>query len=105
MVDFFDVDYFLKQAVALTWDECHKIYVLMDEGQVEQMVQYEYDPIVRIADIGLDEAKALIRKWYEESCGLKFVQAVSSGLAGGEPVFSNLIHQGADEQDEQDEDY
>ena len=78
----------LSEAVAFTWDECHKIYVMMDETQVAKMVGYGYDPIVRVNNA--QDALATIKKWYEESCGLKFICAISSE---GEE-FADLIPQG-----------
>jgi len=33
-------------AKAIAWDTCHKIYVLMDDEQVELMRGYEYDPLI-----------------------------------------------------------
>lgn len=86
----------LSKAVAITWDKCHKIYVLMDEGQVVKTQGYGYDPIIRVTS--QTNALATLTKWYEESCGLKFISAVS----GEDDEFSDLIPQGIgwEEEDE-----
>lgn len=33
----------VSSALAITWDECHKIYVLMDDEQLAIMDGYGYD--------------------------------------------------------------
>ena len=102
MVDFDLVEDYLQDAEAITWDGCHKIYVLMDDEQVAKMIEYGYEPIIALADITPAEASGLVRDWYEESCWLKFVQAIRTD-SNGSPDFVSLIEQGAGE-DEEDED-
>ena len=36
----------VSEAKAIAWDTCHKIYVLMDNEQVELMREYGYDPLI-----------------------------------------------------------
>ena len=36
------IDTALESAVAIAWDGCHKIYVLMDEEQASLMLRYGY---------------------------------------------------------------
>ena len=99
MVDFDLVEDYVQDAEAITWDGCHKIYVLMDDEQVAKMIEYGYEPIIALADITPVEASGLIRDWYEESCWLKFVQAVRTD-SNGSPDFTDLIEQGAEEDEE-----
>jgi len=82
----------LETAVAVTWDECHKIYVLMDSGQVELMREYEYDPILPVADKA--DALKVLEAWFAESCGLRFITAVESGHDDPNDGFTDLISQG-----------
>lgn len=82
----------LETAVAVTWDECHKIYVLMDSGQVELMKSYGYDPILPVTDKA--ETLAVLATWFAESCGLRFITAVESGHGDPNDGFTNLISQG-----------
>jgi len=79
----------LEDAVAITWDGCHKIYVLMDDGQVEVMRDYGYDPIVNVteSDVGLKQVK----RWFDASCGLAFVSGIKS--PGRNEDFTTLIAQ------------
>jgi hypothetical protein len=55
-------------AKGMYWDGCHKIYLAMDEGQVAQMAEYGYDYYTPDFD--------LLKQWYDESCDLRFVEAV-----------------------------
>jgi hypothetical protein len=75
----------LCDAVAIAWDECHKIYILLDEGQVDLMRGYGYD-IVRTTSLHL------IEDWYSRSCELVFVSSVATG-GWGATEFAELIPQ------------
>ena len=91
------VEDFLPEAKAIAWDTCHKIYVLMDDTQVALMREYEYDPIITKDDADSDEMLALVKKWYAESCGLRFVSAVSTNEDNPNDGFETLIGQFEDE--------
>lgn len=58
----------LRIAKAMTWDGCHKIYMVMDQGQVDEFTALDYTLVP--PDLTLMQA------WWEESCSLRFVQAV-----------------------------
>jgi hypothetical protein len=112
MIDFTDVEIVLPHAKGIAFDGCHKIYVLMDKEQVEKMTGYGY---------GVDEGSYLLtadkmskaemldtlENWFAESCGLRFINAVSSVPEGTDPNegFSDLIAQGADWEEDEEEDY
>jgi len=94
-----EVDEAVDEAVSIAWDGCHKIYVLMDEQQHELMRSYDYDPLIRVDDIGADEARDLLREWYEESCGLRFISAVKTVADDPNDGFDALIPQFAEDED------
>lgn len=94
----------LGDAVAITWDTCHKIYILMDEEQVGYMIKYGYDPIIRKETATPKEMLATLQDWFEQSCALKFIQAVSTVEGDQNKGFDSLIPQGFFDYDE-DEDY
>lgn len=83
----------LSTAEAMNFDGCHKIYLSMDDPEVQQMVRYGYE------DVKPD--LALIRDWFEGSCGLRLIQAVHSNEANPNAGYIDLIPQGfgADEDD------
>jgi hypothetical protein len=78
----------LETAKGIAWDTCHKIYILMDDEQMTLMNSYGYDPLISSAEMGPDEMLTTIESWYENSCGLRFVDSVST-----ENGFTSLIEQ------------
>jgi hypothetical protein len=93
----------MEDAKGIAFDTCHKIYVLMDDTQVALMREYEYDPLYTKDDMSAGEMYETIKHWYAESCGLKFVQAVSTVESDPNDGFESLIEQFARETDECEE--
>lgn len=93
----------LDDAVSVSWDECHKIYISLDETQHALQIEYGYDVTHRIDEIGRDLAYELLQEWYENGCGLEFVNSIRT--VEGNPIdgFTQLIPQFARDDDEQDE--
>lgn len=73
----------LKNAVSISWDGCHKIYIAMDGKSHDKQVQYGYKPLL-IDDNSLNTLK----EWFGASCGLRFINSISNGN-----VFNDLIPQ------------
>jgi hypothetical protein len=100
-----DAKYWAKVEVAtqmakgIAFDECHKIYVLLDDAQMELMKSYGYDPLLSSDDLTPKEMLATIRKWYNDSCGLRFVNAVRTVESDPNDGFITLIGQGEDYDD------
>lgn len=98
------VEEYVSEARAITWDTCHKIYVLMDDAQVNLMRSYGYDEpseAFRTSDTtSPEEMMRLLRGWYEESCFLRFINAVETVDGDPNDGFTTLIEQGAEEDDE-----
>ena len=84
----------LSEAKAIAWDTCHKIYVLMDNEQVELMREYGYDPLITKEEMTPEEMLSTLEKWYEDSCGLRFIQAVNTNHIDPNAGFESLIEQG-----------
>jgi len=87
-------------AKAIAWDNCHKIYILMDSEQVELMRSYGYDPLITNEEMNPDDMFGLVQEWYEDSCGLRFIQAVSTNHINPNAGFESLISQGEDYEEE-----
>jgi len=83
----------LARSKAITWDTCHKIYVVVDDEQVEQFKSFGYDPIIPITDV--EEAFNTLHEWYRESCGLRFISAVHTDEDNPNAGFSSIVPQGA----------
>ena len=91
----------LGGAKGIAFDTCHKIYVLMDDEQMAQMKEYGYDPLISAEDSTPDEMLSTLMEWFENSCGLRFIHAVSTNHEDPNAGFVDLIPQGA-EWDEED---
>lgn len=80
-------------AKAIAFDTCHKIYLLMDDEQVELMRGYGYDPLITKEEATPDQMLATLQEWYEDSCELKFIEAVSTNHENPNAGFETLIGQ------------
>ena len=94
----------VSEAKAIAFDTCHKIYLLMDNEQVELMREYGYDPLITSEEATPEEMLATLQEWYEDSCGLRFIDAVSTNHENPNAGFETLIGQGDFDEDEEDED-
>lgn len=89
----------IEDALLVSYDGCHKIYLAMDEMEANWFREnYE----IVFADTP-DAMLAKVIEWYEDSCDLRFVTAVSSNPDNPIAGFTTLISQFED-QDENDED-
>ena len=94
------IDDYTATAKAIAWDTCHKIYVLMDEAQVELMREYGYDPLITSDEMTPEEMSKKVMEWFEDSCGLRFVSAVHTNPSDPNEGFIDIIPQGFDWKDE-----
>ncbi len=90
----------VSEAKAIAWDTCHKIYVLMDDEQVETMRGYKYDPLITNKESTPEQMLTTLEEWYSNSCGLRFIQAVKTNHIDPNAGFESLIGQGEDEDEE-----
>ena len=91
------IGYYCSFAKGIAWDTCHKIYILLDDEQMDLMREYEYDPLISSADMDADSMTAAVVRWYEESCGLRFVSAVFTNKDNPNAGFENVIEQFEDD--------
>ena len=90
------VEEYLYDAKGIAFDTCHKIYVLMDDEQMAQMKEYGYDPLISSDDLSRDEMLSTLMEWYENSCMLRFINAVHTNHEDPNAGFIDLIPQGAE---------
>ena len=83
----------INNAKAIAWDTCHKIYILMDSEQVDLMKGYGYDPLITTDQMSADEMFLLIEDWYDSSCSLRFIDAVSTNHINPNAGFETLVSQ------------
>ena len=104
-VDFGLVEDRVSDAKAIAWDTCHKIYLLMDNEQVEVMRGYGYDPLITSEEADPYAMFEILKNWYDDSCGLRFIEAVTTHPTDPNLGFESLIEQGAGwEEEDEDED-
>jgi hypothetical protein len=94
------VEVAVELAKGIAFDTCHKIYVLMDDEQMELMRGYGYDPLLSADDFTPNEMLETIRVWYAQSCMLRFVSGVRTVAGDPNEGFIDLIPQGVDEEEE-----
>lgn len=97
-------------AHSIAFDGCHKVYVLMDEEQTEQMRGHGYGDqsadggdgshLVVIGDVGQEWALEALRDWYADSCALRFIEAVRTVDGDPNEGFTALIEQGFSDESE-----
>jgi hypothetical protein len=105
------VDEYTSEAKGIAFDTCHKIYILMDDEQVELQRSYGYgdandpDSLLTSEQLTSKEMTEKVIEWFLGSCGLRFISAVSSDKNVGHDGFVNVIAQfEADEDEDEDED-
>ena len=113
MLDVLEMDYrideYTNEAKGIAFDTCHKIYVLMDDKQVELMREYGHgaeDPegLITSEQMTGDEMRNQVMYWYQHSCGLRFIQAVYSDSSIGYEGFVDIISQSEGFDDEEEDD-
>ena len=93
---FDDVRDTMRWAKLVAFDGCHKIYLAMDETEKAWFLE-NYQHTFSGTE---DEMTAKVREWYDNSCPLRFVNAVKSVPENPNDGFITLIEQGASDQPE-----
>jgi hypothetical protein len=92
----------LATAQGIAWDTCHKIYILMDEGEVDKMRGYGYDPLITTDTHTPDEMFTMLSRWYRDSCGLRFIDICETPRTDDpNSGFYQVVPQFADEYEEE----
>lgn len=86
----------VMDAKLVAFDECHKIYVAMDDRSAQGLEDNGYT-VLRGSPETMLEA---VVDWYENSCSLRFVQGVSHDERDPNLGFVDLISQFDDEDDD-----
>ena len=100
MIDWDLVEEYTENAKGIAFENCHKIYVLMDTEQVALMREYEYDLIHTNEEMSPSEMLDTIKEWFEKSCPLRFVEAVETNTENPNAGFTTLVEQGATDYEE-----
>lgn len=74
-----DLSELIAEADSVAFDGCHKIYLNMDPQQTMKMIDYGYTRIVTDTPAAMEN---VVAQWYDDSCGLRFIDAVFSNEDG-----------------------
>lgn len=90
----------LEGAKGIAFDGCHKIYVLLDDGQFAQQKTYGYGDgtddsqlVALRSDLDRERAFVTVKQWYEDSCALRFVSTIKTVPGDPNDGFDNVIAQ------------
>ena len=90
----------LDDAILIAWDECHKMYLALDETEANWFRTSDYT----VVESTPAEMLATLHRWFDESCGLRFISGVRHNAENPNAGFVSLIEQGAtDEYDDEEE--
>jgi hypothetical protein len=110
---YYDVREYTDEAKGIAYDGCHKIYVLMDDEQLELMKEYGYgadNPNFLVSSSQLDPAEmaTVAMSWFKDSCGLRFIQGVITDEDPNKGFFDIIAqfegNEGNWDEDEDDDD-
>lgn len=100
----YEIESEVSEADSACFDGCHKIYIMKDPLGTAQMREYEYEHIVPITKENQSEVVKTIIDWFNDSCGLKFINAVENDGRENEHYIT-VIGQFDLDEDEEDEDW
>jgi hypothetical protein len=107
-LDTYLIDEFTDEAKGIAFDTCHKIYVLMDDEQVELMKSYGYgdandpDSLLTSSQLTPKQMSDKVVEWFLDSCGLRFISAVYSDERGFVDIISQFEGNEYDEDEDED---
>lgn len=92
---------FLPEAKLIAFDGCHKIYLAMDDIEAEWFRDNYGNPVPPPNSVVFqsDDTEFLLvtlKRWYDQSCGLKFISAVYHNEEDPNAGFCRLIAQFAE---------
>ena len=97
----------VRFAKLVAYDGCHKIYLAMDEEQAQWFRDnYNGEECDDLNFSGTaEEMYAMVRRWWNASCGLRFVKSVRTVASDPNEGFESLIPQGEWSFDDEDEEF
>ena len=104
---FQEVKLFLHEALIVAWDGCHKIYIGMDEQELEWLRENYAstdNSTSQTFEGSVGEMLQMVATWWTQSCPLRFIYAVYTNEENPNEGFVSVIEQGAYEEEEEDDD-
>lgn len=95
-----NVEDFISDALLVAFDGCHKIYLAMDTAEAHWFGTEYPITLAGPSEVMLDT----VRDWFNQSCALRFVNAVWHNEQDPNAGFVNLISQFAEDDENLDDD-
>lgn len=89
----------LSQTDSVAYDGCHKIYLNMDPKQTMKMIDYGYTNLITDTPAAMEN---VVWQWYDDSCGLRLIDAVFTNEDGTDKFISVVPQFFAEEDEEED---
>lgn len=88
-----------EHATIAAWDGCHKIYLGLDDAQAKRFEELEYEYLEYPETMIPDDTYRILATWFNNSCPLRFIQAVASVEEDENPnkEYTSLIPQGVED--------
>lgn len=93
---FTPVEEAITDAHLVAWDGCHRIYLAMDQEQAEWFAG-NYPEVIQTTP---ETMLTTVIDWYERSCSLRFINAVTTNHENPNAGYTTLIGQFDDWEDE-----
>jgi len=90
---------FIDEAVLVAWDGCHKIYLALDEAEAVFFAEHYSVYPEEVVRAKPDVMMAYVIRWWENSCGLRFVNGVRHNPENPNAGFVDIVPQGIDWED------
>ncbi len=99
------VSEYLLEAKLIAFDDCHKIYLAMDDNEAEFFRYGGYETVMTVNREDHESLMKVLRRWYGSSCGLRFISAVFENTEDPNAGYVRLISQDAGWRDEEENDH
>ena len=86
--------YVVDGCEGIAWDRCHKIYIMRDRVALERIIEWGSYTVVDADDANGEVMYNTLVKWWQESCELRFIQAMEADDYG-KMTFDTQIEQGS----------
>lgn len=83
----------VRDAVAITRDNCNTILVLMDDTQLQLFRQCGYEPIITAQEASPEAMLRTIHRWYVKANGMNLIRAVWTHTDDHDLGYRDLVPQ------------
>jgi hypothetical protein len=82
----------VSRSKGVCWDGCHEIFILLDEEQVNQSLEWGYE-VFLVFETNADMRANMLLDWYYLSCPLRFISTVSTVDGDPNEGYEDIVPQ------------